>query len=289
MRYEEPVFRPPSEAESLLLPVTTGCSHNRCSFCAMYRGKRFRARPEPEVLADIAEAGALSGPVSRVFLLDGNAFVLSAARLLRILAALREAFPGLSRVSSYVNAADVAAKSDDDLKSLAAAGLRLGYLGLESGDPDLVARIDKGATVDGMVEAVRRAQAAGIRMSVMALLGLGGPEGTAAHARGTAEALNRMQPRYLSFLTVTVVPGTPLAAEAAAGRFREPAPEEALRELREIVSLLALDRTVFRSNHASNWLPLAGRLPADKEALLRSIDLALEGRIGLRPDFLRGL
>ena len=220
MRYVEPVFRPPSEARSWLLAVTTGCSHNRCSFCAMYRTKRFRVRPESEVMEDIARAKRTLGDVQRVFLLDGDAFVLSAAKLLRVLAALREAFPGLGRVGTYVNAGNVASKSDEELRALAAAGLRIGYLGLESGDPDLVARIVKGATVDEMVSAVRRAQDAGMRMSVMALLGLAGREGSLAHARGTAEALNRMQPRFVSFLTVTPVAGTPLGEDTEAGRFR---------------------------------------------------------------------
>jgi radical SAM superfamily enzyme YgiQ (UPF0313 family) len=289
MRYVEPVFRPPSEAESYLLAVTTGCSHNRCSFCAMYRGKRFRARPEREVLEDIAMAKETLGDVRRVFLLDGDAFVLSAGKLIRILDALKAAFPSLNRVGSYVNAGNVLAKSDDELRSIAEAGLRIGYLGLESGDPDVVSRCDKGATVDGMVEAVTRAQAAGIRMSVMALLGLAGPGGSAAHARATALAANRMQPRFLSLLTVSPVPGTPLFDDVEAGRWRPPSPKEALRELRFIVQGLELSGTVFRSNHASNYLPLSGRLPADKSRLLGTIDLALAGEIALTPEFLRGL
>ncbi len=289
MRYYEPVFRPPSEGRSLLLHATIGCSHNRCGFCAMYRGKRFRARPEREILEDIEAARRVRPDVRRVFLLDGDALVLSSRRLLRVLAALRESFPELQRVGTYVNAGNVAAKTDEELAALAGAGLGIGYLGLESGDPETLERMDKGATVEEMVTAVTRAQAAGIRMSVMALLGLAGRERSREHARATARALNRMQPRFASFLTVTPVPGTPLFEDAASGRFALLSPEESLRELRWIVEDLDLRGTVFRANHASNYLPLKGRLPADRERLLRTIDLARAGRISLKPEYLRGL
>ena len=255
----------------------------------MYLTKRFRVRPEAEVLEDIAMARAVMGDVRRVFLLDGDAFVLSPRKLLRILGALADTFPSLSRVGSYVNAANVAGKSDEDLVRLAGAKLTIGYLGLESGDPETIRRIDKGATLDAMVEAVGRCQAAGIKMSVMSLLGLAGRERWREHAQATAAALNRMQPRYAAFLTVTPVPGTKLFEEQTAGRFRVPTPEESLVELREIVKGLELTGTVFRANHASNYLPLKGRLPADREALLDTIDAALDGRVPLRPEFLRGL
>jgi radical SAM superfamily enzyme YgiQ (UPF0313 family) len=289
MRYVEPVFRPPSEGGSYLLPVTTGCSHNRCTFCAMYLTKRFRARPEGEVLEDIAMAREHFGDLRRVFLLDGDAFVLSAAKLHRILAALRETFPSLQRVGTYVNAANVAAKTDEELRSLAEAGLTIGYLGLESGHPEVVREMDKGATVDEMVEAVVRAQAAGIKMSVMALLGIAGRERSLENARETAKALNRMQPRYAAFLTVTPVPGTKLHEDHEAGRFELVTPDESLLELREIVEGLELTGTVFRANHASNYLPLKGRLPVDKPHILEAIDAGLEGRVRLRPEHLRGL
>jgi len=289
MRYVEPVFRPPSEANSYLLPVTIGCSHNRCSFCAMYLEKRFRVRPREEVLEDIALAKQAYGDVRRVFLLDGDAFVLSAGKLLPILAALREAFPSLGRVGSYVNAANVASKSDEDLRKLAGAGLTIGYLGLESGLPAAIEHMDKGASADEMVTAVRRAQAAGIKMSVMSLLGIAGRERSREHAVATAETLNRMQPRYAAFLTVTPVPGTRLHDEVERGELVLPTPAESLTELRGIVSRLDLSGTIFRANHASNYLPLKGRLPADKERLLDTIDAGLDGRVPLKPEFLRGL
>jgi radical SAM superfamily enzyme YgiQ (UPF0313 family) len=289
MRYVEPVFRPPSEAQSYLLPVTTGCSHNECTYCAMYLEKSFRVRPEAEVFEDIALARKVMGDVRRVFLLDGDAFVLSARKLLRILQELREAFPDLQRVGSYINAANVAGKTDEELRGLSAAGLTIGYLGLESGDPAVAKAIRKGATVDEMVAAVTRAQAAGIKMSVMSLLGMGSRDGSRRHAEGTAEALNRMQPRYAAFLTVTPVAGTRLHDQVRSGEFEVITPEESLRELRIIVENLELARTIFSANHASNYLPLTGRLPADRERLLATIDAALEGRISLKPEFLRGL
>ncbi len=289
MRYVEPVFRPPSEANSYLLPVTTGCSHNRCTYCAMYLTKSFRVRPEHEVFEDIETARAVMGDVRRVFLLDGDAFVLSPRKLLRILKAVRAGFPGLQRVGSYVNAQNVAGKSDEELREIAAAGLTIGYLGLESGDPETALKIKKGATIDEMVEAVRRAQAAGIKMSVMSLLGMAGRADSLRHARATAMALNRMQPRYAAFLTVTPVAGTELNDQIAEGTFELISPEESLRELREIVTHLDLSGTIFRANHASNYLPLKGRFPADRERLLETIDAALEGRISLKPEFLRGL
>jgi radical SAM superfamily enzyme YgiQ (UPF0313 family) len=289
MRYVEPVFRPPSEANSYLLPVTTGCSHNHCTYCAMYLTKSFRVRPEQEVLEDLELAKATLGDVRRVFLLDGDAFVLSARKLLRILEAVRETFPGLQRVGAYINAANVATKTDDELQAIFAAGLTIGYLGLESGDPETVTKIKKGATVDEMVEAVRRAQAAGIKMSVMSLQGMAGRENSLRHARATADALNRMEPRYAAFLTVTPVAGTVLNQELAEGTFDLITPEESLRELREVVAHLDLSGTIFRANHASNYLPLKGRFPGDQDRLLETIDAALAGRISLKPEFLRGL
>jgi radical SAM superfamily enzyme YgiQ (UPF0313 family) len=289
MRYVEPVFRPPSEAHSYLLPVTVGCSHNGCTFCGMYLTKQFRVRPREEVLEDIEMAREHFGDLRRVFLLDGDAFVLSANKLLPILEALRSTFPSLQRVGTYVNAGNVASKTDDELRSLAEAGLTIGYLGLESGHAEAVEEMDKGATVDEMVEAVRRAQAAGIKMSVMALLGIAGRARSQEHARATAEALNRMQPRYAAFLTVTPVPGTKLFEDQEAGRFELVTPEESLAELRTIVRGLELEGTVFRANHASNYLPLKGRFPADRDRILSAIEAGLKGQVRLRPEHLRGL
>jgi radical SAM superfamily enzyme YgiQ (UPF0313 family) len=289
VRYAEPVYRPPSEADSYLLHVTYGCSHNECTYCAMYRTKRFSLRPEAEILEDIALAGRLLPDTRRVFLLDGDALTAPTRRLVPVLDALGRAFPSLARVGSYVNAISILPKSDAELEELRARRLTIGYLGLESGHEPTNRRIVKGATLDEQVLAVQRAQAAGIKMSVMVLLGIAGRADSLAHARDTAEVLNRMDPRYVSCLCVTPVPGTPLFDDVQAGRFELPTPHELLDELAVLVGGLELSGAVFRSNHASNWLPLGGRLPADKARLLEAIDLARAGRIPLKPDALRGL
>lgn len=289
MRYVEPVYRPPSEADSYLLHVTYGCSHNECTYCAMYRSKRFSIRPEAEILQDIAEAARVLGGVRRVFLLDGDALTAPTRRLVPVLEALGAAFPSLQRVGSYVNAVSILSKDDAELARLRALRLGIGYLGLESGDEEVNRRIVKGATLDEQVQAVRRAQAAGIKMSVMVLLGIAGRERSLAHARATAEVLNAMDPRFVSCLCVTPVPGTPLWDDVQAGRFVLPSPAEILEELAVLVAGLEPSGAVFRSNHASNWLPLGGRLPADKARLLEAIDLARAGALPLKPDWLRGL
>lgn len=289
MRYEEPVFRPPSEADSYLLHITYGCSHNECTYCAMYRTKTFRIRPEAEVLEDLEQAARLLPDTRRVFLLDGDALTVPARRLLPILAALRRAFPRLQRVGAYANAVSINAKSETELLELREAGLGIGYLGLETGHPEVSARIVKGATIEEQVRAVRRAQAAGIKMSVMVLLGIAGRALSREHARATGAVLSAMDPRFVSCLCVTPVPGTPLYDEVQAGTFVLPTPEETLDELAELLEHTHVSGAVFRSNHASNWLPLGGRLPADRERLIEAVDLARRGQVPLKPEWLRGL
>ena len=278
-----------AEAESYLLQVTYGCSHNECTYCAMYRHKTFSARPVEEVLEDVREAGRRFPATRRVFLLDGDAMTLSTAKLVPVMEALAAAFPSLQRVGSYVNAVSVLRKSDDDLRRLRDLKLSIGYLGLETGDPATAERIVKGATVPEQVEAVRRAQAAGIRMSVMVLLGMGGRARSKEHAEATADALTAMDPRYVSCLCVTPVEGTPFYDQVERGEFEMISPGETLDELRTIVDRARLSGAVFRSNHASNYLPLGGRLPADRERLLAAIDAARRGDVPLVPEQFRGL
>jgi radical SAM superfamily enzyme YgiQ (UPF0313 family) len=289
MRYRDPVYRPPSEADSYLLHVTYGCSHNRCTYCAMYRTKRFEVRPEAEVMEDVALAARLMPETRRVFLLDGDALTLSTRRLTPILEALRAAFPRLQRVGSYANAGSVLSKTDAELRALRDLGLTIGYLGLETGDPETCARIAKGATVEEETEAVQRAQAAGMKMSVMVLLGIAGRERSREHAIATGRVLSAMDPRFISCLCVTPVPGTEMYDDVQGGQFALPSPEETLDELRLILEHTDVGGAVFRSNHASNWLPLGGRLPADKARLLAAIDAARRGEVPLRPSWARGL
>ncbi len=289
MRYQEPVYRPPSEANSYLLAVTNGCSHNECTYCAMYLGKQFSVRPEEEVMEDIAVAARQMAGTRRVFLLDGDALTISAGRLVPILEALRDHFPRLQRVGAYANAISINNKTDEELARIRELGLSIAYIGLETGDEVVNQRSVKGAIIAEQVEAVRRAQAAGIKMSVMTLLGMGGRERSREHAIETGRVLSRMDPRYISCLTVTPVEGTQLHADVQSGDFELITPEETLAELEGLLEHTHVSGAVFRSNHASNYLPLGGRLPADRERLVQSIQAARRGEVSLRPEWTRGL
>jgi radical SAM superfamily enzyme YgiQ (UPF0313 family) len=291
MRYYGMVIRPPSEADSYILQVTYGCFHNRCTFCGTYQEKPFRIRPIEEVLEDIALAREHLPDTRRVFLADGNALVLDTERLVTVLDALASVFPRLRRVGIYANARDILGKTDADLAVLWQRNLQIVYLGLESGSDELLRRVNKGITAGEMVEAVHKLKRAGIRTSVIALLGLGGTELSVEHAEETGRVVSLMDPDYLSMLTLMLVPGTELHRDWQAGTFHLPEPEGLLRELREVVSHLdGLSRCVFRTNHASNYLPLAGTLSRDKCRLLTAIDEALcRGRSALRPEAWRAL
>ena len=289
LAYEPPVFRPPSEAGSLILQVTLGCSHNRCAFCSMYRTKRFQAKPLERVRAEIAEARRTLGPeVRRIFLADGDAMCLSARRLAQVLDAVGEAVPRARRIGSYANARDVLSKTDEELQDLRRRKLGILYLGLESGDDVTLAAVGKGATAANVVEAVQRARTAGIATSVMVLVGLAGRGRSLVHARLSAEAVNRMEPTFTSLLTFTPTPGSPLFERYQRGELDLPGPLESLEEIRELVRGLSCE-TYFSCNHASNYLPLKGRMPSAQGDLLRLLDAALAGRVALKPEFLRGL
>jgi len=292
MRYSGAVIRPPSEAESYILQATYGCSHNRCGFCGTYADKPFAMRPLDEVLEDIAMAGRRIPNAPRVFIADGNALVMPAARLVTILDALGEALPDLRRVGIYAGARDILARSDEELATLNRKKLEIIYLGLESGSDEVLRRVDKNADAAEMIEAVHKARRAGIRVSVIALLGLGGVELSDRHAVETGRVVSEMDPHYLSMLTLMLVPGTPLHSAAREGTFRLPGPEGMLSELRSVIEHTdeRLSRCVFRTNHASNYLPLAGVLSRDKAALLAAIDEARgRGPDALRPENWRAL
>jgi radical SAM superfamily enzyme YgiQ (UPF0313 family) len=287
--YDPPLFRPPSEADSLILQVTLGCSHNRCTFCSMYRTKTFRAKPVAEVREEIAEARRIVGPdVRRVFLADGDAMCLSTERLTDILDALHAAFPRVRRVGIYANARDLLRKSPEELAALQARKLSIVYLGLESGDDRTLEAIEKGATAEEAVEAVRRARAAGMSTSVMVLVGLAGRERSLEHARRSADAVNRMEPNYTALLTYTPTPGSPLGERVTRGEVELPGPVESLQEVRAFVAELRC-ATYFTCNHASNYLPMTGRMPAAQRPILEALDAAIEGRVALKPEWLRAL
>lgn len=289
LTYDQPVFRPPSEAHSLILQTTIGCSHNECTFCSMYRSKRFRVKSRDEVRAEIEEAKtALGDGVRRVFLGDGDAMCLPAPRLIETLDAVGSAFPRLQRVGIYANARDVLRKSHDELVALRERRLKIVYMGLESGDEETLADIEKGATAAEIVEAVRKAQRAGMSASVMVLVGLAGAERSLEHARRSAEAVNAMAPAFTALLTYTPTPSSPLADRVARGKFRLPSPIESLREIRAFVRGVTCE-TYFTCNHASNYVPLVGRLPGSKPDILAALDAAIAGELPLKPEFLRGL
>jgi radical SAM superfamily enzyme YgiQ (UPF0313 family) len=271
------VFRPPSEANSLILRVTIGCSHNACTFCSMYRDVQFRARPQEEIAVLIKKAARYYPEQRRVFLSDGNALVLKTERLLDTIRLLRESFPKLSRVTCYGGPKDILAKTPEELEALKAAGLSIIYLGMESGDNQVLKDICKGATDEEMIAAGRKVIASGTKLSVMVILGLGGKERTYEHALNTARVVSAINPTMLSALTLMLHEGTPLRAAADRGEFTPLSPYELLQELKQIIENIEVTAPcIFRSNHVSNFLPLAGTLPKDKEQLLDDIDQVLE-------------
>jgi radical SAM superfamily enzyme YgiQ (UPF0313 family) len=288
--YVEPVYRPPSEAASLIFQVTEGCSHNGCLFCYMYRGKEFRVKPWERIKEEIDEAAALVPHARRVFLADGDAFVLSVKSLERILDHIYRSFPHLQRVTAYATPGNLLKKSVDEMKLLGDKGLKILYYGVETGDPELLTRIHKGATPDEMAEGCRRATEAGLKLSITVILGIGGKALSERHARNTAALLNRIQPRFLSALTLMLGPYEREYKAAMGSGFELASPMDDVAELRELVAALETDRCIFRSNHASNYLPLAGTLLGDKERLLSEIEAALKNpEICLRDEWMRGL
>jgi radical SAM superfamily enzyme YgiQ (UPF0313 family) len=291
MRYVGTLYRPPSEADAYILQATLGCSWNRCTYCDMYRDKpQFRVRPLEESLADIAAAGARFGHrVEKVFVADGDALVMGLAHWEAILRACRRQFPRLRRVSCYAMAPNLLAKRPDELRALRELGLELLYIGPESGDDETLRQIAKGASFDDHARAARLARDAGLALSAIFLLGAAGRERSQEHASASARLATAMDPAFLSALTLTVVPGTPIAKQAGRGKFELPDVRGLLAELRTLVDQARPTDAVFRTNHASNYLPLGGRLPRDRERIVEVIDAALAGAIPLRDERARGL
>ncbi len=291
MDYIGRIFRPPSEAASFLLQVTIGCSHNRCVYCDMYRDKQFRPKPIETILADIDEAAALGPRFERVFLCDGDALILSTKKLLPILEAIGRKLPWVTRVGTYGDTRSIGRKSAAELTTLREAGLGIVYHGMESGDEQVLERIDKGGTRQESIDSAAKLRSAGIAHSVMVLLGVGGVDLSEQHAANTATALSAMDPSYVGALTTTIVPGTPLDAMARSGAFALPSKFRMLEELREIVAGVELSACRFSANHASNYLPVRCTLPRDKAAVLEALDAVIadgdERR--LKPESLRAL
>ena len=286
--YEGTVYRPPSEATSLILQATIGCSHNRCTFCVSYLDKEFRAKSLKEMEHDIKAVLPYFGDARRIFLADGDALSMPTDRLLELLGLLRKSFPKLERVGIYGSPGNIRKKSAGELAKLKEAGLGIIYIGLESGSDAILRSVRKGALSKDMLAAAKKVKAAQIPLSVIWILGLGGKERSEEHARETARVLNGMDPEYAGALTLMIVEPAPICREVEEGRLMPLTPKESLAELRKVVERLELTGCVFRVNHASNYASIGGTLPRDKDKILRQIDEA-QKRDGYKPEWMRGL
>ena len=289
MHYEGNIIRPPSEANSILLQISVGCSRNKCTFCGTYRGERFRIKSDSIITEDIAFAARHCRRQRRVFLCDGDALIIPQRRLLNILKQIEEQLPWVTRVGAYANAKSLQMKSPAELQELKAHGLGIAYMGLETGDDITLKKINKGATSDTIIQMGKKARAAGMKLSITVLLGIAGRARSQDHARETGRVLSAIDPEYVGALSLMLSPGTPLYQDFKDGRFSLIDPAEMLQELRTMFAHTHLTRGLFHANHASNYLPIRARLPRDKDATLKLIDEALAGRVALKPEYLRAL
>jgi radical SAM superfamily enzyme YgiQ (UPF0313 family) len=289
MHYEGNIIRPPSEADSILLQITVGCSRNKCTFCGTYAGERFRIKPDSIIMEDIEFAARYCGRQRRVFLCDGDALIIPQKRLLKILQAIEQRLPWVTRVGVYANAKSLKMKTIEELKTLKDHGLGIAYMGLETGDDVTLKKINKGAAAIDMIAMGKKARSAGLKLSITVLLGIAGRDRSRIHAVETGRVLSAIDPEYVGALSLMLIPGTPLFDEYKAGEFPLIEPHEMLAELRTMIAETNLSRGLFHANHASNYLPIRARLPRDKEAVLKLIDDALAGKIALKPEYLRAL
>ena len=290
MRYEGNIYRPPSEAYSLILQVTIGCAHNECTFCSMFKDKEFRIRPIEDVLEDLKIARAQHKFVEKIFLADGDALVLKNDYLIKLLNYIADNFPECKSVGIYASPQDVLRKTPEELKELKNAGLKIAYMGVESGSDLILKEIKKGVTSAEMIMAGKKLEESGIKASVTFISGIGGREHWMEHAIESGRVISEMKPSYVGLLTLMVERGTPLYADIKAGTFKLLTAEELLKETFELVSNINLDKKcVFRSNHASNYLSLAGDLPDDKNNLLDKIKMAMENTGMLKDERFRAL
>ena len=289
MRYDPPVYRPPSEASSLILQISLGCSHNACTFCGMYKGKKYRIKSWPEIESDILSAKQIYPEANRIFLGDGNALAVENSILLKIIKKLYCEFPNLERIGIYAGPKDILLKQPEALKELGESGLGIVYLGLESGSDRVLNMVRKGVSATHMVEAGRKVLDAGLALSVTVIIGLGGAELSEEHAAETASAVSAINPTYLGALTLMAIEDTPLYKKIRLGEFKLLTPAQGLREIKLILEKVSLSNCIFRSNHASNYLPLKGILNRDKAALISLLERSLSEPGLLRPEYMRGL
>ena len=290
MRYEGNIYRPPSEAYSLILQVTIGCSHNKCTFCSMFKEKKFRVRDVKEVIEDLRMARNYYPKVGRIFLADGDALVLSNSKLLYILEEIQKLFPECERVSIYGSPKDVLNKSKQELTELYENGIEIIYIGAESGSDSVLKDVCKGATRAEIIEAVRKIESVGIKASVTFISGLGGRDKMEEHARLTGTMISEMEPSYVGLLTLMTEPNAPLTEDVISGKFRVLSGEEVVEETKLLIENISVKKKcVFRSNHASNYVSLRGNLPMDKEAMLKELEIALEDKELLKDERFRAL
>lgn len=289
MDHQGMIIRPPSEANSILLQVTLGCSHGKCGFCGAYQGKRFGIKDRETVRRDIKFAARHCKRQRRLFLCDGDALIMPQARLLEILADIRESLPWVTRIGTYASAKALRFKSDEELVELKEAGIGIVYMGLESGDDAILSDMNKNGDAETIVEQGRRAKQAGFKLNVTVINGLGGVARSMEHARATAKALSDMDPDQIGALSLMLVPGTPLHDRHEQGDFELPDAYGMLAEIREMLAGLELTKGLFLANHASNYLPLKVRIPSGKAKALAELDEALAGARRLRPESMRGL
>jgi radical SAM superfamily enzyme YgiQ (UPF0313 family) len=289
MRYEGNIIRPPSEANSILLQVTVGCSRNKCTFCGTYSGERFKIKPDSVIMEDIAFAAEYCKRQRRVFICDGDALIVPQKRLLKVLMEIKKQLPWVTRVGLYANAKSLKIKTLDELKTLKDHGLGIAYMGLETGDDVTLKKINKGATANDMIQMGRKARSAGIKLSITVLLGIAGKRRSKIHAQETGQVLSAIDPEHIGALSLMLIPGTPLYQEYVSGEFTLLESAEMLEELKTMIAATNLSRGLFHANHASNYLPIKARLPKEKEATIKLIDQALAGKIALKPEYMRAL
>lgn len=289
MKYEGIVYRPPSEAYSLIVQVTIGCAHNTCSFCNMYKNKKFRIRTLEEIYTDLLDARNQYSHVKRIFLADGDSLVLPIDKLRNILLKIKELFPECERVSAYATPKDILRKTKEELKELKSLGLGILYMGIESGSDTILREINKGVTASEIVKAGQKVKHSGIKISVTFISGIGGKDKWKENALESAKIINLINPDYVGLLTLMVEPNTKMNEQVKTGKFKLLNPEEVILETRELVKNIKVDNCIFRSNHASNYFSLGGTFPEDKEKLIGIIDDLLRGKYGYKPENLRRL
>lgn len=289
MNYEGNIIRPPSEAHSIILQVTVGCSHNKCTFCGAYKGVRFHIKDEATINADVAFATRYCTKQKRVFLIDGDVLILPTHKLVEILSFIRTNLPWVNRISLYGNAKSILRKTTKELQTLKNLGLDRIYMGLESGHDPTLKSIKKGVNADQMIKAATTVREAGLFLSVTILLGIAGVVHSQVHARETGSVLNRMQPNQIAALTLMLLENTPLYHDFINGYFSLPDQRMLLEELKILVETIELERVQFQANHASNYLPISGRLSKDKQVILRDIESGLNGRLQLKAEHQRAL